>query len=74
MQHFQQVLADRLRALATVVELVVPYSRGDVLAEVHREGEVLSESHEDEGLRIRARLANASTGRLAEFLVEPAAG
>ncbi len=73
-QHFLQVLADRLRALATVVELLIPYSRGDVLAEVHREGEVLSEAHEDDGVRVRARLAHASSGRLAEFLVAPAAG
>ena len=35
-------LGDRLRALAVVVELVIPYERGDVLAAVHREGEVVS--------------------------------
>ena len=29
-------------SLATVVELLVPYERGDVLASVHREGEVVS--------------------------------
>jgi hypothetical protein len=45
-----------------------------VLAEVHREGEVLSEAHEDGGVRIRARLAHASSGRLTEFLVQPAPG
>ena len=47
----------------------IPYERGDVLAAVHREGEVLSSSHEDDGVRVRARLADASTGRLAEFVV-----
>ena len=36
-----RTIGDRLRALADVVELVVPYDRGDVLAAVHREGEVL---------------------------------
>src|SRR5205823_7388178 len=34
------VLGDRLRAMDTIVELVVPYDRGDVVAAVHREGEV----------------------------------
>jgi GTP-binding protein HflX len=62
-------VGDRLRALATVTELVVPYDRGDVLAAVNREGEVVSTAYEDEGVRIRVRLAPASVGRLADFIV-----
>jgi GTP-binding protein HflX len=62
------VLGDRLRALTAIVELTVPYDRGDVLAAIHREGEVVSTSEEPEALRIRARLSDASAGRLAEFL------
>jgi GTP-binding protein HflX len=58
-----------LRTIATPVELLIPYDRGDVLAAVHREGEVVSSSHEDGGVRVRARLADASTGRLSEFVV-----
>jgi GTP-binding protein HflX len=69
--HFLQVLGDRLRAIAVVVELLVPYERGDVMASVHREGEVVSTFHEDNGIRVRARLSEASTGRLSEFVVEP---
>jgi GTP-binding protein HflX len=64
-----RTVADRLRALAHVVELVIPYERGDLLAAVHREGEVVSTSEEDDGLRVRARLDDAATGRLAEFVV-----
>jgi len=67
--EFLQVLGDRLRSIAKVVELVVPYERGDVLASIHREGEVVSTFHEDEGIRVRARLSEASAGRLAEFVV-----
>ena len=50
-------------------ELVVPYDRGDVLAAVRREGEVVSETYEEQGIRLRARLSEASAGRLAEFVV-----
>jgi GTP-binding protein HflX len=71
--QFLTVLADRLRALGTVVELLVPYERGDVVAAIHREGEVVSTANDDAGLRIRARLAGASAGRLAEFIVDSAA-
>jgi GTPase len=65
---FLRTLGDRLRALSTVVELLVPYERGDVLASVHREGEVVSTTETAEGMRIRARLSEASVGRLSEFL------
>jgi GTP-binding protein HflX len=65
-------LGDRLRSIAVVVEMLIPYERGDVLASVHREGEVVSTSHEAEGVRVRARLADASTGRLSEYVVAPA--
>ncbi len=64
-------IGDRLRALSTIVELVIPYGRGDVLAELHREGEVVSESHGDDGVLIRARLDPAAAGRLAEFAASP---
>ena len=49
-------IGDRLRALAPIVELLVPYDRGDVLAALHRDGEVLVEVHADDGTRVRARL------------------
>jgi GTP-binding protein HflX len=66
---FLRTLGDRLRAIATVVELLVPYERGDVLAAVHREGEVVSTFHDDGGVRVRARLSEASAGRLAAYVV-----
>ncbi|MBW3614879.1 MAG: GTPase HflX, partial [Actinobacteria bacterium] len=65
-------LGDRLRALDSVLELVVPYERGDVVAALHREGEVLAESHEDGATRIRARMAGSSANRFQEFVVSPA--
>ena len=66
---FLEELGDRLRSLTSVVELLVPYSRGDIVAAVHREGEVLLEAHEDGGTRLRARLDHAGAGKLAEFVV-----
>ena len=71
---FLRVLADRLRALSVVHELVVPYDRGDVLAAVHREGEVVSVGDGAEAWTIRARLSDASVGRLAEFVVDESVG
>ncbi|MCU1374360.1 MAG: GTP-binding protein [Actinomycetia bacterium] len=62
-------ISDRLRAMETVVELLVPYDRGDILAALHREGEVLVESHEEDATRLRARLDRSSAGKFAAFTV-----
>ena len=61
-------VGDRLRHLTEVVELRIPYARGDALAAVHREGEVLSETHDDDGTLVHARLDDVSRSVFAEFL------
>ncbi|MFM7617907.1 MAG: GTPase HflX [Actinomycetes bacterium] len=61
------LVARRLRALAHIVELAVPYDRGDVLAALHRDGEVLVEVHEATVVRVRARLPESTAGRYAAF-------
>ena len=69
LDHFLRRLADRMRAISRITELVVPFDRGDIVASVHREGEVVSIEETETGLRIRARLSEASAGRLREFVV-----
>jgi GTPase len=64
-----ETISDRLRAVAVVTELFIPYERGDIIAAIHREGEVVATFEEAEGMRVRARLDEASAGRLAEFVV-----
>jgi GTP-binding protein HflX len=70
MEDLLLAMGDRLRAMTTVVELDVPWARGDVIAEIHREGEVVSEAAGDMSIRLRARLDDAAIGRLGEFVVE----
>jgi GTP-binding protein HflX len=64
-----QAISDRLRALTPVVELRVPFERGDIIAEIHREGEVLVEAVDDDAMSICARLDVAARSRLSEFVV-----
>jgi GTP-binding protein HflX len=68
-----QAVADRLRAGTGVVELVVPYERGDVLAAVHREGEVVLEAPEPDAVRLRVRVDPAGAARFREWAVDPEA-
>ncbi len=65
---FLRTLADRVRSLTAVTELVIPFDRGDVLAAVHREGEVVSTESADDAMVVRARLSDASRGRLSQFV------
>ncbi len=64
-------VGDRLRAVARISEFVVPYERGDVLAALHRAGEVLVEVHGDTATRVRARLPEAVAGRFSEYASTP---
>ncbi|MGI8807345.1 MAG: GTPase HflX, partial [Acidimicrobiales bacterium] len=61
-------IGDRLREMTHVVELVVPYDRGDVVAAVHRHGEVVSECHDADATRLWARIRPEDLGRFREFV------
>ncbi len=61
-------IGDRLRELTHVVELVVPYDRGDVVAAVHRHGEVVSECHDADATRLWARIRPEDLGRFRGFV------
>jgi GTP-binding protein HflX len=65
-------IGDRVRSMTEFAELVVPWDRGDVLASVHREGQVLSESAEEHGMRLKVRLEPSSLGALKEYVVQEA--
>ncbi len=60
-------IGDRLRVADTVVDLLVPFERGDVLAAVHREGEVMTEEHGEDGTAVRVVLDAAGRARFAGY-------
>ena len=62
-------IGDRLRSLTTLVELVIPFDRGDLLAAAHRAGEVIEEEAGEGGMRLRGRFDEASVGRFREYVV-----
>ncbi len=61
-------VADRLRSNDRVVALSVPVGRGDVVAAVHREGEVVDERYEGETVLLKARLDERGTRRFSEYV------
>jgi GTP-binding protein HflX len=62
------VMGDRLRVGDRVVELEIPWARGDVLAAVHREGEIVGEVAGERSTRIHVVLDEVGKSRFREFL------
>jgi GTP-binding protein HflX len=62
-------LDERLAPVMIGLELLVPHERGDLVASLHRLGEVLAESHEQEGVRVEARLPAAEVAAFLPFTV-----
>jgi GTPase len=61
------LIATRLPRPGVEVDLVVPYSRGDVLHKLHTDGEVLAEEHREDGTRVRARVRAPLAAELTGF-------
>jgi GTP-binding protein HflX len=66
--HLLVTVGDRLRVADRVVELVIPWVRGDVLAAVHREGEIVGERAGDEATHLHVVLDEVGRARFSEFL------
>ncbi|MFJ6674126.1 GTPase HflX [Actinosynnema sp. NPDC091369] len=66
-------LRERIAAMTprpeVVVDALVPYARGELVARVHREGEVLKERHTEEGTELSARVRPDLAGALEAFAV-----
>jgi GTP-binding protein HflX len=68
-EELLETVAERLRAATTVADLLIPFERGDVIAEAHREGEVLTEQVTEGGMALTARLDEAARAKLAAWVV-----
>ncbi|CAB4966313.1 MAG: GTPase HflX [Actinobacteria bacterium] len=48
------------------IDILLPYSRGDLLSRVHSQGDVIAIEHEEGGTRLRARVPQALAGELMQ--------
>ena len=69
-EELLNAIADRLAITNSMVDVLVPFDRGDIIAELHRSGQVMSEQATDQGMKYRARLDAFSAGRMSEFVVD----
>ena len=54
------------KAMVTLT-LEIPYARGDLVAAVHRVGEVIEEKHDDNGMILEVRVPETSQAQFAQF-------
>ncbi|NJP31667.1 GTPase HflX [Micromonospora thermarum] len=66
-EDLRTAIEGRLPRPAVEVRAVLPYDRGDLVARVHRQGEVLSTSHLPEGTLLHVRVGEALAAELAPF-------
>lgn len=59
-------IEEDLPQLMREVDVVVPYSRGDLVSRAHRQGEVIAVEHGESGTRLRARVPEALAGELEQ--------
>jgi GTPase len=66
-EQLRELVAARLPHPDVDVDVLVPYGRGDLVARIHRDGEVLAETHEAAGTRLTARVDGALAAALEGF-------
>ena len=70
LEELLERISDELSKLKVEVELSIPFDKGDLVARVHDEGEVLHESYTETGTHIVARLGRESLASFRDYLGE----
>lgn len=66
-EPLREVIADRIPRPEVLVEALVPYTRGELVARVHAEGEMVAEEHTADGTLVRAKVKSDLAGVLQPF-------
>lgn len=65
--ELMEIIESRLPHPSQQVEALIPYTRGDLVARIHSEGEVDTEDHTGDGTLIRARVRSDLAAALSTF-------
>jgi GTP-binding protein HflX len=67
LDRLQQRMAEMITPTDTMVDVTIPYDRGDLVNRVHADGRVDATEHTADGTRIKARVPIALAANLREF-------
>jgi GTP-binding protein HflX len=65
--ELHKAIADRLPRPAVEMRVLIPYDRGDLVARVHRSGQVLQSRHLDDGTELAVRVDEQFAAELSVF-------
>jgi GTP-binding protein HflX len=63
-----ETISSRLASDREIVRLEIPYSRADIVAAAHRDGEVVAEKHDEHGSILEVRLPKARLAHFEQFV------
>ena len=66
-EELRATLAELVSPPELEIEVLVPYSRGDLVARIHADGRLLDSSHEADGTLVRAKVPPALAAALDEY-------
>lgn len=66
-EELRERLSEVLGGLDVDISVLLPYSRGDLLARIHADGRIITSEHEEGGTRVRARVPHALAAALSEY-------
>jgi GTP-binding protein HflX len=67
LERLQQRMAELITPTDTVVDVTIPYDRGDLVNKLHADGRVDATEHTADGTRIKARVPIPLAASLSEF-------
>ncbi|HSV67433.1 MAG TPA: GTPase HflX [Mycobacteriales bacterium] len=73
LDKLRAVIADRLPRPRAELHLLVPYDRGDLVARVHRHGEVIASDHTAHGTALHVRVDPELATALMPYIGQPSA-
>jgi len=71
LEDLLSAIAEGLPRPDVLIDVVVPYKRGDLVSRAHSDGEILQEDHTAEGTRLRARVDAALAAELEDAAIGP---
>ncbi|MFC4374666.1 GTPase HflX [Nocardia halotolerans] len=66
-EELRERLSEVLGGLDVDITVLLPYSRGDLMARIHADGRIISSDHEEGGTRVRARVPRALAAALSDY-------
>jgi GTP-binding protein HflX len=67
-EELHAAIAERLPRPAVDLRVLLPYDRGDLVARIHRTGQVVQTRHVDDGMELTVRVGEPLAAELAPFV------